>query len=93
MTSQLLEVIEMADAVAANADARNNRRVSVIDPKLIPLPGSPKGSKRHSARMSLQVVGERTFQKSMNRISAWRRTIYGTEKKRLQKMFQDQYVL
>jgi len=82
----------MADAVAANADARNSRRVSVIDPNLIPLPGSPKGSKRQAARASLQVVGERTFQKSMVRISAWRKTIYGTEKKRLQKMFQDQCV-
>jgi len=82
----------MAEAVAANADARNNRWASVIDPKLVPLPGSPKGSKRQSARMSLQVVGERTFQKSMNRISAWRKTIYGTEKKRLQKIFQDQCV-
>jgi hypothetical protein len=83
----------MAEAVATNADARNKRRVSVIDPKLIPLPGSPKGTKRNNARMSLQVVGERTFQKSMNRISAWRKTICGTEKKRLQKMFQDQCAL
>lgn len=82
----------MADAVAVNADARNNRLVSVIDPKLVPLPGSPRGSKRQNARMSLQVVGERTFQKSMNRISAWRKTICGTERKRLQKMFQDQCV-
>jgi hypothetical protein len=49
----------MAEAVATNADARNNRQVSVIDPKLILLPGSPKGTKRNNARMSLQVVGER----------------------------------
>lgn len=83
----------MAEAVAANADARNNRLASVIDPKLVPLPGSPKASKRQNARLSLQVVGERTFQKSMARIAAWRKTIYGTERKRLQKMFQDQYVL
>jgi hypothetical protein len=29
--------MEMAEAIAANAEARNNRRISVIDPKLVPL--------------------------------------------------------
>ncbi|KAF8520582.1 hypothetical protein BU17DRAFT_88753 [Hysterangium stoloniferum] len=41
-----------------------------------------------TARRSLQIIGDRTYQKSVTRIHEWRKTIAHTERKPLRKMFQ-----
>ncbi|KAF8509163.1 beach-domain-containing protein [Hysterangium stoloniferum] len=64
-----------------------------MDTSLVPsnTNGHANYARRRSqtTRRSLQIIGDRTYQKSVTRIHEWQKTIARTERKRLRKMFQD----
>ena len=62
-----------------------------IDSSLLTANGHKTHGRRRSQTMrrSLQMLGDRTYQKSLGRIYEWRKTIAKTERKRLRKQFQD----
>jgi hypothetical protein len=83
---QLLAIIRIVEELSG---AEEN--LDSIDTSLITSNGTSDHSRPDSEtrRHSLQILGDRTHQKSLARIQEWRKIIARTERKRLRKLFQD----
>ncbi|KAF8584664.1 beach-domain-containing protein [Ramaria rubella] len=84
---ELLAIIRVAEE-----SSHDGKAYDPIDASLLTLNGSMTHRRKRSStatRRTLQVLGDRTYQKSLARIREWQKTIAAAERKRLRKLFQD----
>ena len=90
MRVQLLAIVRIAEESHGSGQNGN-----LIDPSVIAINGTTGHSRPRSntTQRSLQMLGDRTYQKSLTRIREWQKMIIRTERKRLRKLFQDLCVI